>query len=541
MSEANTPSPTSGLPNSQEKSDWGEVSLPLQQAAPSSEPSVHEDVWEDWQTIDFPNAISIDAIPHRAAVESIESTVAENALSELPAELPPVEELITLIQDLNQCNTLLIDRVSQLETDLEQRQAALQAEIQRNQDAPVVRQELGVAQEQIVQLLNQLEFAYQSGQRQQILVETLTEQLESSQERVAQIERECALAQQRYGEQTQQLIESETACRDLRTRLQRQQRHTLQFKAALEKCLDVPPPSYEALTTDPNPLPELVAIPEETAPLLTPKVARIQPWSSQPQFLAADLGSEVEHDRLTRLSTLATESQTVSDPPKLELLVSQVELELPSSQVLEPALETIDFVDKQPVIGLVKDQVEINQVDQSQVDQNQTYQVAAQLLADFPVEAIELGTTLPLNENENVILTTAESESEDALWQNLAQMIEASTDEVATGTTKNLTISEAKRFSAQSSEAEYASLLQEESIPESVKLPISALEQTPPLEQTPLAPAIAEEIAKRINTTPQANPAPRLQSNWPSPVVYPLRSTRKLRSLAAVDLPTFPK
>jgi hypothetical protein len=536
MSEANTPSSTSGLPNSQEKSDWGEVSLPLQQAAPSSEPSVHEDVWEDWQTVDFPNAISIDAIPHRSAVESIESTVADNALSELPPELPPVEELIILIQDLNQCNTLLIDRVSQLEIDLEQQQAALQVEIQRNQEAPAVRQELGVAQEQIVQLLNQLEFAYQSGQRQQILVETLTEQLESSQERVAQIERECALAQQRYSEQTQQLIESETACRDLRTRLQRQQRHTLQFKAALEKCLDVPPPSYEAPTTDPNPMPELVAISEETAPLLVPKVARIQPWSSQPQFLAADLGSEVGHDRLARLSNLATASQTVSEVPQLELSGSQAELELSSSPVLEPALEAIGFVNKQPVIKLVKDQVEIDQVDQSQVDQSKTYQVAAQLLADFPIEAIELGTTPPLNETESVLVSTAESESEDALWQGLARMIEAPMDAVVTGTTKNLTISEAKRFAAQPSEAEYATLLQEESTPqESLESSVSTLEQTPPMT------AIAEEIAKRINAPLQANPAPRLQSNWPSPVVYPLRSTRKLRSLAAVDLPTFPK
>ncbi|MEB3359070.1 MAG: hypothetical protein VKK04_20255, partial [Synechococcales bacterium] len=75
-------------------------------------------------------------------------------------------------------------------------------------------------------------------------------------------------------------------CRDLRIRLQRQQRYTLQFKAALEKCLEVPPPSYGATTTDglikppaAPPLEEALPV-EALMPPLFPKASTIKPWSS---------------------------------------------------------------------------------------------------------------------------------------------------------------------------------------------------------------------------------------------------------------------
>jgi hypothetical protein len=80
-----------------------------------------------------------------------------------------------------------------------------------------------------------------------MFIDTHKAQLQLSQQRIAQLERECTLLQTNYGEQSQQLLHSENTCRELRTRLIRQQRQTLQFKAALEKCLDTPVPSYETL------------------------------------------------------------------------------------------------------------------------------------------------------------------------------------------------------------------------------------------------------------------------------------------------------
>ncbi len=82
-------------------------------------------------------------------------------------------------------------------------------------------QQLGVAQRLII--------AYQ---RQ---IQSLALALEASQAQVATLERECALHQQRYIDQGHALSESAERCRDLRSRLWRQQQYNLQLKSALEK------------------------------------------------------------------------------------------------------------------------------------------------------------------------------------------------------------------------------------------------------------------------------------------------------------------
>jgi len=87
-------------------------------------------------------------------------------------------------------------------------------------------------------LWQELEKARQVLQYQQSLVASLREQLANSQARNAQLETDLNFVQQRYQQQAHLLQETETACLDLRARLHRQQRQTLQFKAALEQCLD---------------------------------------------------------------------------------------------------------------------------------------------------------------------------------------------------------------------------------------------------------------------------------------------------------------
>jgi hypothetical protein len=65
--------------------------------------------------------------------------------------------------------------------------------------------------------------------------EALQAELDVNQQRVAQLERECTLLQQRFNEKTVALQQAENTCHDLKSRLHRQQRYTLQFKAALGK------------------------------------------------------------------------------------------------------------------------------------------------------------------------------------------------------------------------------------------------------------------------------------------------------------------
>lgn len=201
-------------------------------------------VEDEWQTVDLPGAISVEAI-----------LAGKVSLAEIPAtpELAEADHSPAAIAQLDQENAALREQLQQLEQDLTQAQIELQLEIARSLYAPSAAVTIApeanpsttelpdaAALPQLGQLAQELELAQQAAQRQQILVETLTNQLHSSQERIAQLERECALTQQRYNEQMQQLLQSENTCRDLRMRLMRQQQHTLQFKAALEKCLDMP-------------------------------------------------------------------------------------------------------------------------------------------------------------------------------------------------------------------------------------------------------------------------------------------------------------
>lgn len=154
------------------------------------------------------------------------------------------QKLLALNQELRSANDDLYEQVEHLKDELTDAQKAIQWQKKRfgvtesmlNQQT----QELNAAQEQIKSLFEELETAVQGVQRQEIFIETYKAQLQISQQRLAQLERECSLLQTNYSEQSQQLLQSENTCRELRTRLMRQQRQTLQFKTALEKCLEPP-------------------------------------------------------------------------------------------------------------------------------------------------------------------------------------------------------------------------------------------------------------------------------------------------------------
>ncbi|WP_448574086.1 hypothetical protein, partial [Trichothermofontia sp.] len=145
---------------------------------------------------------------------------------------------------LQEQNRELLEQKAILDITLEETQAALQLQMTRsqNQETLLVQQAQALAesQTQTSSLYRDLELAQQTAQRQQIMIETLTEQLEGSQERIAQLEQDVATAQVHINEKVHALMQAEMTCRDLKTRLSRQQSYALQFKTALERCLDMP-------------------------------------------------------------------------------------------------------------------------------------------------------------------------------------------------------------------------------------------------------------------------------------------------------------
>ncbi|MBI4780344.1 MAG: hypothetical protein HY785_03370 [Oscillatoriophycideae cyanobacterium NC_groundwater_1537_Pr4_S-0.65um_50_18] len=515
------------------------------------------------------NEIDIDEIALAAAVQAVESSPtphrspstdpiaaiaawSENAATE-PAEVD-VTDLISLIQELNQCNSILLDRVSQLEEALESSQVALQAEVGRSQDSvaeppSISSSALPAAPDAIVSLFNQLEFAHQANQRQQILIETLTGQLESSQERVAELERESALIQQRCNEQVQLLAQTEGSNRDLQARLHRQQRYTLQFKAALEKCLEVPTPQYDMGTEA-----MAEAIMGDNPFLL--KTQKIQPWSAQAEAATAqfpwmklypvglsepdEVGETLEPEAeatpeisvpsptLPIASEAASEtaSETVDNPSKLKLPLELDESSIPNPTLAEMA-PPISF-DSNP--------------------QPQSGDVSSDLAHPDPVVAIpsvppatsfkleaEAQSRLPGDLPEGGISDAIEGE--DALWQDLARLIEVSTEDmVRASLSGDFSAFEAINFDA---------LPADQSLAHASTVPPVTPEPQPASSPQSMSQSMSESMPVQEPTVEEETPEldesfiPALsQPSWPSPVVYPLRSTKKQRP-AGVDLPSF--
>lgn len=223
---------------------------------------------------------------------------ADNATRETNRE----NELLVLIHNLNECNDVLLSRVAQLEGNLTKTHAVLSAEVEKAQaNSEKIKAEAKATQERMVQqvyaeqaaaqeiacnaqqqvakLLSQIEAIEQGASRQRLINENLQTELNNSQERIIQLERECALLAQEHADQAQARIKAETSSRDLRSRLQRQQRYTLQFKAALEKSLSVSvsasASAQPANTTDARPVSF-----KEAALVSMPKAHRIMPWAA---------------------------------------------------------------------------------------------------------------------------------------------------------------------------------------------------------------------------------------------------------------------
>lgn len=182
-------------------------------------------------------------------------------------------------RELRQQNEQLMDWISELEESFNQCQSALQLQRERCQH---LEQLLSTAGRGASPKPSADEVATsQQLQKQRILVDTLTLQLHQSQERASQLEKEYVLTQKRFAEQTQRLVQVENECRSLKTRLSRQQRYTLQFKAALERCLEVSVPvSVGADEPDPKSSTPPADLECEN-PGLFPRSAPVAAWSSE--------------------------------------------------------------------------------------------------------------------------------------------------------------------------------------------------------------------------------------------------------------------
>lgn len=199
----------------------------------------------------------------------------------------------------------LMGWIRELESALQDCQSDFKAHLQQFGQQELLleqrTQELLVFKERHVSLNQEVDVQQKAHQRQTILVETLQEQLNSSQERVAQMERDFSQVQRRCSDQAQQLLQAEGLCRDLKSRLSRQQRHTMQFKAALEKSLAV------SVSDSDYDLGDLDMDSMESSGELFPRPKPVRPWSDQldeaalaPAFDGLDSPDELEQPAVTK-------------------------------------------------------------------------------------------------------------------------------------------------------------------------------------------------------------------------------------------------
>lgn len=363
-----------------------------------------------------------------------------------------------LAQKMRQRNRSLVDQVNQLKGALKQQQELLNSEKTRSQQQETLlaqqTEEFNTLHEQLARLFNALESSHQASVRQQILIETLSEQLQSGQERIAQLERECSYTQQRYNEQSHQLLQAANTCRDLRSRLQRQQQQTLQFKAALEKSLEMPK------TTGTQP-------PQRG---FVPKAQPIQAWSAQPDLIEEPSDFDTIWQHPVRLQ-----------PPQPPIQFSKTE------PFVVKRLEELDFPGKSET-------------------------------SNFP-PSTSGAPDLAIFSSEETTNTEIELES-----QLLAEM--SSLAQAAGLTTETPQDSQPEGFDEPSQHRINA---QETLLPEEIRV----------LE----APAqfLDDEWGDATSSEPTEPEVILPQSNWPSPVLYPLRPPKKRKSLAAIELPSFPR
>ena len=270
---------------------------------------------DDWETVNFPDAIAIDQIPlvtespENASVraEGTAPQIATGGINELEgsAETP-------LIKALHACNRDLIDRIAELSEQLEDCHQQLR-EQKTNYHQQL--QELDFTRAQVNRLFQKLDVANRVIRQQQVLVENLTQQWDTSQTRMAKMERECAMTRQSYNEQSHELVQAQNTCRELRSRLQRQQRYTLQFKAALERSLEV---RESGMSPNPELMVDSPSLEMDGADneLLSPsfvihgqmnlsKASPVQPWSAQLQDSSVEQSVEQSEEGLDELTAPA--------------------------------------------------------------------------------------------------------------------------------------------------------------------------------------------------------------------------------------------
>ncbi len=498
-SEVNQP----GSPSNTDDLVTADVPRQMTISSVVSESNLSESSMEEsddaWDTVNLPGTVTNPGL-----------TSSTRTASSADLSVMREKELLTLIHDLNECNDVLLTKISKLETALKESQRSVQSEVERSEVAQekmveqilaqqaAAQQTAQTAQQQVAKLVGQLDTAEQTLQRQQLVQETIQAELNEAQDRITQLERECALTTQQHADEAQARIKAETTNRDLRSRLQRQQRYTLQFKAALEKSLTVnarPAAVAASVASEPVSFNEQGSI---HSPITMPRAERIVPWAA--------IGSAPFAGIDPHLENLIRGQADADGPSEVGNTESRTEFRLERSQPSNPEQNVSDSSIPNPT-------------------------------ANAPVVDLEAETKL-WQDLERIMGATATASGDKAIDISVPGTV-----------TEPVEVAE----NADPVDAEPRLNWQAESaLPVDPTTPTTAPTATSPaipqpLPDTSLPIAPSESLAAQTEQTPirlQSEdylPLTDSETSTVSPVVNPLRTQRKIGSMAAVQLPTFEK
>jgi DNA repair exonuclease SbcCD ATPase subunit len=147
---------------------------------------------------------------HEQDIETIYTTAS--------AQTEPTDWL-TVVRNLRLSNRKLLQQINELEINLNEAQSNLLKQQEKNklQELTIQKQQedLKVAGEQLTDIFNQLENSHQIGQKQQVLIETLSEQLEIAQDYIAELENDHQQLQENYLIQSQELTNTKSLAEEL--------------------------------------------------------------------------------------------------------------------------------------------------------------------------------------------------------------------------------------------------------------------------------------------------------------------------------------
>jgi chromosome segregation ATPase len=224
------------------------IELNWQENEPETEiqPTLEEQLFSLMETIDsFEESSDESLLETEAEIVDLETSLADLAIAADLSETSSNNDTnwFERAYQLEEQNQDLNDIIIRLEQALSDSHGQLKEQIARSQMSEIAivqkAEELKIEREQIINLTKQLKAYQQEFQQQQSIVANLSKELEISQQQVAQLEREYAFLQEDCNDKAQKLLHMEKSLGELWSRLHRQQRYTLEYKAALEEYLEM--------------------------------------------------------------------------------------------------------------------------------------------------------------------------------------------------------------------------------------------------------------------------------------------------------------